>query len=66
MCSTMVARDRGTMVNSALRSMPVSTSMLKRWNTLFSHTMGRPTHLAAATFSATATREAGSTIMEMM
>ena len=66
MCSTMVARDRGTMVNSALRSMPVSTSILNRWNTLFSHTMGRPIHFAAETVSTTFSLAEGSTMTAMM
>ena len=61
----MVARDRGTMVNTALRSMPVSTFMLKRWNTVLSQLMGRPSISAAATDSTTFARDAGSKIMEM-
>ena len=65
MCSTMVARDRGTIVNTADQSMPVSTSMLNRWNTLFSHTMGRPIHFAAETVSTTFSLAEGSTMTAM-
>ena len=66
MCSTMVARDSGTIVSTADQSMPLSTGPAKRWNTLFFHTIGRPNHLALLTAAATEARSAGSMMMAKM
>ena len=62
MCSTMVARDRGTTVSTADQRTPLSTGPAKRWNTLFFQKIGRPNHLALLTAAATETRSAGSTM----
>ena len=62
MCSTMVARDRGTTVSTADQRAPLSTGPAKRWNTLFFQKIGRPNHLALLTAAATEARSAGSTM----
>ena len=65
-CSTMVARERGTMVNTADHSSAVSTSPENRPNKVLFQLTGTPIHAAFATAVETASRSAGSTISAKM
>ena len=63
MCSTMVVRDNGMMVISAVTSRPLSAPPENRPKTVASLWMGMPIQAALETFSARAARAAGSKIM---
>ena len=63
MCSTIVARESGTIVKMALTRRPLLKSAAEnRENTVRSPWMGRPIHAASLTVSATWARAAGSMI----